>query len=40
MQENKCGGVYIENTYEKGNVHHSWFFFKKKKKKKREIYCA
>ena len=22
MQENKCGGVDIENTHEEGNVHH------------------
>ena len=34
MQENKCGGVDIENTHEKGNVHHSSLL------KKKNIYSA
>ena len=38
MQENKCGGVDIEDIHEEGNGHHSSSFLKEKKK--RENYCA
>ena len=30
MQENKCGGLDIENVHEEGNGHHSSSFKKKK----------